>query len=78
MSPTHGGPLWCKLTLKVRLAQCQVTCINCDGILPRTLSDHSMYFPVKHVARSCKFLFWREKQSNDAPTVGWRLFIIIN
>lgn len=29
MSPTHGGPLWCKLTLKVRHARCQVTCINC-------------------------------------------------
>ena len=75
MLPTHGGPLWCKLTLKVRHARCQVTCINCDGIAANILRSLKMYLPVTHVVRSGKFLFGREQQSHDALTVGWRLFI---
>ena len=75
MSPTHGGPLWCKLTLKVRHARCQVTCINCDGTAANILRSLKMYLPVTHVVRSGKFLFGREQQSHDALTVGWRLFI---
>ena len=78
MSLTHGGPLWCKLTLKVRHARCQVTCIHCDGIAANTLISLKMQFPVTHVGRSCKFLFWQEKQSHDALTVGWRLSITTN
>ena len=78
MSLTHGGPLWCKLTLKVHHARCQVTCINCDRIAANTLISLKLYFPVTHVVRSGKFLFWREQQSHDAPTVEWRLFITIN
>ena len=76
MSLTHGGPLWCKQTLKVRHAQCQVTCINCDRIAANTLISLKMQFPVTHLERSCKFLFWQEKQSHDALTVGWRLFTL--
>ena len=43
MSLTHGGPLWCKLTLKVRHARCQVTYINCDRIAANTLRSLNVF-----------------------------------
>ena len=78
MSLTQGGPLWCKLTLKVRHARCQVTCITCDRIAANTLISLKMQFPVTQVVRPGKFPFWREQQSHDALTVWWRLFITTN